>query len=645
MPPGLFNIFYPKLRAGQNNKRFRLMHNFKPLALILLTSAFLWGCSADTPTGKSALEKFPGELTKAEYDALSDEQKYSVSNKLMSSMFRGIPVADFYDLSKGMNNLELKSAGRNLIDDTKRALSTPLTQKQRNFSDMLIMGYDDIGGDRSISSKYAITETVNGAQRLVEDWPKQQPMARMMEFPLSKETFDNYVAYVLVNTILFAPAEEIDSTTIRDVQKVFNKLYDDLRSNRSIQEIVSRHQRSQENWRRFRSPEDNTREMIEIYLGLFDRDEDVPRASKACQDLYLTDADDDYELLSTGFANTEPQYVLDTFVTSCGDFYDVVAGHPLVTPRMVTVLVEYYFFGSTGEERAAMVEQVLSGGPTTFQEIVKSIIFSKEYLINTERPKSFEENFFGLAHQSKWRPYKRVLQDLTKEAEDDNVNQASLSNMGWPTMTLKLGRFTGVPLDALSFANYHRGLREIILVDGTDGANGACNDIEELDDNVRADGSSGGGGGNSKCDWSDGLGLIEPIEPVHPLERTDDNGDILLSKPLEEELVKYEADEKEYLRKKDVYEHVHNLSVNEFLDYLFMGVVARKASNIEKADLISLIQDNKTYIREDSDEELFIFINENTTDRASRTNYDEVAKVVFDYLSRLPETYYHHKIN
>ncbi|MCW9047998.1 MAG: hypothetical protein OQK46_07955 [Gammaproteobacteria bacterium] len=609
------------------------MHNLKPLALILLTSAFLWGCTADTPSGKSALDNFPGELTKAEYDALSNEQKYTVSNKLMSSMFRGIPVADFYDLSKGMSNLELKSAGRNLIDDTKRALSTPLTQNQRNLSDMIIMGYDDIGGDRSISSKYAVTEN----DRLVEDWPKQQPMARMMEFPLSKESFDNYVAYVLVNTILFAPAEEIASTTIRDVQKVFNKLYDDLRNNRSIQEIISRHQRSQENWRRFRSPEDNTREMIEIYLGLFDRDDDVPRAAKACQDLYLTDADDDYELLSTGFANTEPQYVLDTFVTSCGDFYDVVAGHPLVTPRMVTVLVEYYFFGSTGEERAAMVEQVLSGGPTTFQEIVKSIIFSKEYLVNTERPKSFEENFFGLAHQTKWRPYKRVLQDLTKEAGDRNVNQASLSNMGWPTMTLKLGRFTGVPLDALSFANYHRGLREIFLVDATDGANGACDDIDALDSNVNAN--------NSKCDWSDGLGLIEPVEPVHPSERTDGSGNPLLSEPLDEELVKYEVDHKEYLRRLDVYEQVHNLSVNEYLDYLFMGVVSRKASDIEKADLISLIQDNKTYIREDSDQELYIFINENSSNRVSRTNYDEVAKVVFDYLSRLPETYYHRKIN
>ncbi len=611
------------------------MCNFKSLAFILLAALSLLACSPDAPTGKSALVNYPGELTKAEYDALSNEQKYAVSNKLMSTMFRGIPVADFYDLSKGMNNLTLKSAGVNLITDTKQALSKSMTEEERVLHDMIIMGYEDIGGDRSISSKF---EILDRNDLLVEDWPKQQPLARIMQFPLSKEVFDNYVAYILVNTILFAPAEEIDSTTIRDVQKVFNKLYDDLRTKKTIQQIVARHQRTQENWRRFRSPEDNTREMIEIYLGLFDRDDDVPRASIACKDLYLTDDDNDYELLSTGFPNTEPQYVLDTFVTSCGDFYDVVANHPRVVPRMATVLVEYFFFESSSDERAAMVQQILSAGPTTFQEIVKSIIFSKKYLLNTERPKSFEENFFGLAQQTKWRPYRRVLRDITAEVGDRDINiTASMANMGWPTMTLKLGRFTGVPLDALSFANYHRALREMLLVDGTDGANGGCGNANSAANNRNLT--------STECDWREGLGLIEPLEPVHPTERTDDNDVILTSQPLEEELAKYAVDIVEYQRQLAVYEQVQALSLNELYDYLFMGMVNRKASDIEKADLTSLIQDTKNYIRENNKQELYVYVSETNTDRDARTNYDEVAKVVFDYLSRLPETYYYHKIN
>ena len=609
------------------------MRNLKPLAFTLLASFSFLGCSPDTPTGTSSLVNFPGELSKAEYNALTNEQKYAVSNKLMSTMFKGIPVTDFYDLSKGMNNLALKPAGENLLGDTKNALVTPLTEKERLLRDMIIAGYEDIGGDRSINSKFALRDDKG---LLVEDWPKQQPMARMMEFPLSKESFDYYVAYILVNTILFAPAEEIDSATIRDVQKVFNKLYDDLRNNRTMQEIIARHQRTQENWRRFRSPEDNTREMIEIYLGLFDRDDDVPRASIACQDLYLTDDDANYELLSTGFANTEPQFVLDTFVTSCGDFYDVVANHPLVVPRMVTVLVQYFFFNSTSAHRDAMVSQVLSGGPKTFQDIVKSIIFSKDYLLNNERPKSFEENFFGLAHQSKWRPYTQILRDLTREADTTGEKRVSLSNMGWPTMTLKLGRFTGVPLDALSFANYHRALRETILVDATDGANGSCDGLEPDSRNKIF--------GSTKCDWREGMGLILPTEPVHPSLRDDGNG-VLTSEPLAEELAKYEVDLAEYNRRLTAYDEVQALSLNEYLDYLFMTVVNRKASDIEKTDLIQIIRDEKDYIREDIDQNLYVFVNENSTNRAGRTNYDEVAKVVFDYLSRLPETYYYKKIN
>ncbi len=616
------------------------MCNLKPLAFILLATLSIVGCSPDAPTGKSSLENFPDELTKAEYDALTNEQKYAVSNKLMTTMFQGIPVADFYDLSQGMDNLALSSAGENLLSDTKNAVITPLSEKERVFNDMIITGYNDIGGDRSINSKFALFDNKG---ILVDDWPKQQPIARMMQYPLSKETFDYYVAYILVNTILFAPAEEIDSASILDVSKVFNKLYDDLRRNRTMSEIISRHQRTQENWRRFRSPEDNTREMIEIYLGLFDRDEDVPRASIACQNLFLTDADRNYELMDTGTINTVPQFVLDTFVTSCGDFYDVVANHPLVVPRMATVLTEYFFFSSTSEVRAAMVEKILSGGPTTFQDIVKTIIFSKEYLLNNERPKSFEESFFGMAHQTKWRPYKALLQDLTVDEEDSPNRQqkVSLRNMGWATMRLKLGRFTGVPLDALSFANYHRGLREAILVDGDNGASESCGNTRSESSNSQI--------ASSDCEWREGLGLILPEEPLDPALREDENGDLLTSQPLEEELDKYAADLAEYNRRLEVYEQVQALSLDEYFDYLFMSIVSRKASDVEKADLIQLIREEKTggsaYIREDINQNLFVFVNENSTNRSNRTFYDEVARVVFDYLSRLPETYYYHKIN
>ncbi len=612
------------------------MRIIKPLVITLAASLAVWGCSPQTPTASSN-ETYPGELSASEYNKLTDAQKYQVSNKLLGTMFRGIPVADFFDISSGMNNLTLKQGG-NLLRNTKTAINTALDDEERDLHDMIIVGFQDIGGERDIQGKF---KDVN--DNFPRDWPKILPLARMMEYPLSKDTFDHFVAYTLVNTILFSPAEEIDSTSIRDVQKVYNKLYSDLHQNKSVREIIARHQRTQENWRRFRSPEDNTREMIEIYLGLFDRDADVPRAAKACQDLYLTDADDDYELLSTGYENTEPQYVLDTFVTTCGDFFDVVASHPLVMPRMATVLVEYFFPEKSSAERTQIVGTILSGNPVTFQDIFKSILFSREYLLENERVRSFEESFFSIAHQTKWRPYRDLFEEMTDNRVDgqdvDDNAAVVMENMNWPVMTLKLGRFTSVPMDALSFANYHKGLRDSILIDDDNNTNGGsyrdCNDLNSFETNTSR--------ASSRCDWSEGLGLVEPVEPVHP----NDNGKAGVALP--EELAKYNLDMASYQRDLETFNQVQSLSVDDYLDYLFMSVANRVATQAEKDGFKQMLGDSspsgKRFIRDDGDGNLSVYVNENNSNRLSKTNYDEVAKVVFDYLSRLPETYYFRTIN
>ncbi len=614
------------------------MHIIKPLFVIAIVALVGMGCSPETPSRSGSVETYPGELSKSQYDALTDEQKYQVSNKLLGTIFRGIPVADFFDISNGMNNLTLKEGG-NLLYRTKVALSESLTDEQRQFYDTLITGYKDVGGERDVPGKYKdVNQSLDSTT--LRDWPKILPMARMMEFPLSKDFFDHFVAYTLTNTILFAPGEEMDSTSIRDVQKVYNKLYSDLSQGKTVREIIARHQNTQENWRRFRSPEDNTREMIEIYLGLFDRDADVPRASKACQDLYLTDGDNNYELLSTGYENTDPQYVLDTYVVTCEDFYNVIADHPLVMPRMATVMVEYFFPAKTSNERAAVVSQIMAGNPTTFQEIFKSILFSRAYLLDNERPRSFEESFFAIAHQTKWRPYRDMFIDLTDNSVDganlSGSNNIAMENMGWPVMTLKLGRFTSVPLDALSFATYHKGLRESVLIDDRYyGSNGSCNDLNTDDTNTNRD--------SSRCDWSEGLGLVEPDEPVRP----EDRG--LAGDPLDIEIEKYEHDMARYQRDLAVFNQVQALSVDDFLDYLFMSVANRRATDTEKTAIKTMIgpssPSGRNYIREDSQGDLYVYVNEGNTNRVSRTYYDEVAKVVFDYLSRLPELYYFEEIN
>ncbi|MCW8936293.1 MAG: hypothetical protein OQK98_16385 [Gammaproteobacteria bacterium] len=570
------------------------MHNIKPLALILLTSAFLWGCTADTPSGNSsnAVKSYSGELTKSEYDALTNEQKYQVANKLLGTMFKGVPVDEFFDISNGMDNKTLKS-GANLLFDTKRALATDLTQANVIENDLIITDPDD--DDNNSLFRLNFNDNSDDAT-----WPKQLPLSRIYQYPLSKDTLDNWIAYVLANTILFSPAEEIDSTTVRDVQKVFDKLREDLRANKTVSQIISRHQRTQENWRRFRSPEDNTREMIEIYLGLFDRDADVPRASIACKNLYLTDENAGYELISNGFANTEPQYVLDTFVTTCGDFYDVVANHPLVMPRVTTSIVEYFFFTKTGEERAEIVAGILSDSPTTFQDIFVSILFNKDYLLNNERPKSVEETFYSLSHQMDWRPYRDVLEDMTSD-----LDELSLKQMGWPIMSLKLGRFTGVPLDSLSFANYHKGVREKLILGSTDSS---CNDEDS----------------NRSCRWSTGLG-VNPSEADLTVPLADDATD--QAKVMRQ----YEVNRMAKIEERT--DRVTGLSLDDYIDYVFMTGLQRNASDIEKTDLITMYTTANYLV--DDDGVMVI--------RDGR--HDEMAQIALDYMTRLPEFYYYMKAN
>lgn len=591
------------------------------LSAVLAAMLASVACSPNAPSGSSSsdTQSFSGELSKSEYNALTDEQKYQVANKLMGTMFKGIPVDDFFDISNGMSNLSLKS-GDNFLNNTKKSLEYQLTQAERTQNDLLITDIDDDRQtDNDENGQDIITDRYKSLFRIdfnasTSDWPKILPMARMYQYPLSKDTLDTWIAYVLSNTILFSPAEEIDSTSIRDVQKVYVKLREDLRANKTVSQIISRHQRSQENWRRFRSPEDNTREMIEIYLGLFDRDADVPRAAKACQDLYLSDEDADYELLSTGFINTEPQFVLDTFVTTCGDFYDVVASHPLVMPRVTTAIVEYMFFKKTGAERAAIVQTILRDSPSTFQDIFKSILFSKAYLLDNERPKSAEEAFFSTAHQLDWKPYRELLVEMT----GDNIDQkVSLKHMGWPVMELKLGRFTGVPLDSLSFANYHKGVREYLLLGSANTTNptignGSCNSNVESTQ------------GRNSCRWKMGIGIEIPDEL--PAEPTVEVSDAVKAK------IQYEKDR--LARLSERFERVVSLDLNDYIDYLFMSVLQRKASEVERADLIAYFE-TRNFLTEDVLDQTIVREN----------NFDEVAQVIFDYASRLPEYYYFLKIN
>jgi hypothetical protein len=148
----------------------------------------------------------------------------------------------------------------------------------------------------------------------------------------------------------------------------------------------------------------------------------------------------------------------------------------------------------------------------------------------------------------------------------NSFSRMYLRGMGWDTMSLKIGRLPDVPLDGLSFANYHKSMREDILMKSASYM-GGVNAVSGM--------------------FYDGIGDPRPF--------------------------------------------VAGLNLNDFIDYLFLSALNRKATDVEKTDLTA-VYTGVGYL-----------LNGEVVIRSGR--YDEIASITYDYISRLPEFYYFRAIN
>jgi hypothetical protein len=82
------------------------------------------------------------------------------------------------------------------------------------------------------------------------------------------------------------------------------------------------------------------------------------------------------------------------------------------------------------------------------------IVFSEAYLLHSEQAKSAEELYFPMAKKMAFKHRDYTLHEF-KDALDE-MHQA--------TMRYKLGKLERVPLDTLSFANYHKFFRERMMM-------------------------------------------------------------------------------------------------------------------------------------------------------------------------------------
>ncbi|MGD9009036.1 MAG: hypothetical protein PVG41_13995, partial [Desulfobacteraceae bacterium] len=104
----------------------------------------------------------------------------------------------------------------------------------------------------------------------------------------------------------------------------------------------------------------------------------------------------------------------------------------------------------------------VSENPSVFEDIFIPILFSRQFLLHTERPAQFEERFFNIAHRISWWAYANFFQYINPAWNSTN---STLKNMKQAAMTYKLGRPAEVPLDTMSVSYYHKCVRERLLLD------------------------------------------------------------------------------------------------------------------------------------------------------------------------------------
>ncbi len=462
-------------------------------------------------------------LSDAEYDALSARDRYAVVNKIMGTIFKGMAPEEFFDLRNG--------------------LSSPTPMDNQNIVSQieadLLVGINETTYRNRVRQKYEFDESTK---------PVQYQLALLYEVPISRNYFELWMAYQLTNTILFSPAVELGTVSYDDAERVFERLVSMIRQGSSIREIVNAHMTSQENWRRFRSPEDNTREMMEIFLHRFN-DAEVPLAAQTCQNWSLVkekiNGKYEYRLVIGDDPNTEPVDILGTTIVECRDFYDAVSNHADLIPTIVATIVDLFLRDDTAVDRQRIIDDIVEDGPETFNAIFMNLLFSKEYLVSVERPKSFEELFFASADKIDWYAGRKFFYYLNRPSSCSG--SGSLNSMKQAAMTYKLGRPAAIPLDTLSFAYYHKAVREKLLIK-----------YKWDPDRVDVDG------------WQESLLSVE-------------------------------------------------LTGDDFIDYLFLAVLSRKAT-AEELSLINAVFANRGYDRDDRKR--------------------QQAMIVLDYLSRLSELYY-----
>ncbi len=477
------------------------------------------------------------QMSDEDFNALSATQKLQVAHTLLSTFFFGY----------SLETLQAKIDAGNFISTLQSALDEEMTDKGQLEESIL-----DSAQATTILTRFY-----------------------MMQH-LDRYFVNNWIAYILTQTIMFSPANEILSTHTPDISNTYNRIVNMLAVNSGMRYMTYVHMMNQENWRRFRSPEDNGREMLEIYT-LDNNDSHVPIAAKALQNWKLNQDSDTLEVSLN--ENREPLSLFGKIIYNGDDFYRELVKSEGFTYGVTLRLVEFFFPEKSQIKKERITSSIVQSKPESWRDILYQIVFSKEYLLHNSRAKSAEERFFSLSKIMEYKHNIKSFGNLKKNLE--KMNQA--------TMEYKLGKLERVPLDTLSFAYYHKYIREGVLL--------------KISDTTKTDSYKS----RYREGWSESF-----IADTH-----------------------FSLDESDL-----------DASLSSIVNYLFRTLISRDASQEElqlfKEHMFFEKNGNKLFV-----ETFNIFSHPRQVERESalrKIHKKNIAIIVLDYLSRLEALYYQSEV-
>ena len=357
-------------------------------------------------------------ISDKEFNSLSFEDRLKVANKLLATLYYGFPQKE---LEKMINS-------KNFISTIQKSIY----QKSPNFEEV----------EKLLANKEVYKSHCECSMKA---------LARLFHLKFGREFVDRWMAYVLNQTILFSPAYELDTVSSENICNVNAELINGFTDHYSMRFLTFLHTTSENNWRRFRSPEDNGREMLEIYNMDFN-DSHVPIAARALQNWKLEGSRN--TLIIGPNRNYKALQLFDTTIYNGIDFYAALVKYKEFVPTIVKRLVNIYFPYFSKEKKSNVVTKILQSHPETFQDVLLQIVFSKEYLLNSKKYMSAEERYLSLAKKmgmvgEGYYYFVSIRKDLEK------MHQAS--------MIYKLGRTDTIPKDTYSVTIYKNFIRSYIL--------------------------------------------------------------------------------------------------------------------------------------------------------------------------------------